>query len=66
MVDNIYNNLLHTITHLKRNPQSTIEMLSNLASFNREVLHNNKIIKCNVDKSYEESDLFALLLKICD
>ena len=67
VVDNIYNNLLHTITHLKRNPQSTIEMLSNLASFNREVLHNCKTSKhSNRDKSYEESDWFFLLLNICN
>ena len=42
-------------------------MFSNLVAFNNEVLNNYKTASCkNIDKFYDESDLFVLLLNTYD
>lgn len=63
VVDNYHSYLAHAIAYLKNHHNSMIGVLANLASFNKEALHNCKISKCsNIGKPYKESNLFFILL----
>ena len=60
VADNCHNDILHAIIHIKINPKSAIEMLSNLVSFNREVLCEYKQANAVVEINLMKKDFFSL------